>query len=270
MNNRPTTGQIIGKAHKLCEWLRNGDASTFAGYSTISLAWATEEATKWHVGDTEDLPANSESVMRLIPLRLPAKTMLIETSAKILMADGRAEPGIGFILCHDNMNGEVDFFSFMHLMGRFNFTGGGRIIKHEQDGIPQVSPHIIPHAPKDYVDSIATVSSVVEMVLVLLSCTNIRSVDNVPPEPLNRKRQKAGKPPLFTYKTLHVLSGERNGSHTQQKDDEEARRSPRLHFRRGHVRRISDSQITWVQQCMVGNKRFGVVEKAYAIKHENP
>ena len=124
---------------------------------------------------------------------------------------------------------------------------------------------MVAHAPRNYADEVATATSVVEMVLVLLSCTNVRSVDNVPPAALNRKRTKTGKPPLFTYKTLHVIAGERNAPSSQREQDDEARRSPRLHFRRGHVRRIGSNRITWVQQCMVGNKELGQVENAYAL-----
>lgn len=179
------------------------------------------------------------------------------------MVDGRKETSTLFFLCYDTEYDGIDIFVFILLMGGFRFCGGGRI--NEKEGQKYFSPHIGNGKQWSSHDDLNTLVTVVDRALVAMSCTNVRSVDNTPPTALNKKREKSGKPPLFTYKTLHVLAGERGASHDPRSDDAEAKRSPRLHFRRGHVRRIYGGRITWVQQCMVGNKRLGVVEKCYSL-----
>lgn len=264
---KATTGQILGKAHKLCEWLREEDTPIYPGrVSTVPLSWGVERATKWYVGDVDDLPSGLDrSVIDSIPVRLPCKQMLIEAECFMRMADDREEPMTAFALCYDREGGEIDVFLFGHGVGRFWFSGGGRICI-EPNGTRGWRHYGQNGKPAQGWRDVGNGMAMIERTLVALTCTNVRSVDNAPPSALNKKRQKAGKPPLFTYKTLHILSGERGASHDQKDDDAEAKRSPRLHFRRGHVRRIGDGRITWVQQCMVGNRRLGVVEKAYALE----
>lgn len=260
---KATLGQILGKAHRLCEWLQ-GEATTLKTTAgAVPMAWVVAEAPKWHVGQTSELPSGLDrEVIDSFPLRLPTKCMVIEYETTTTMADGRTEPITGFALCFDWGNSRVDAFFFALCIGRFSSHGGGTLSTN-QEGKREFRPYEGSTATDR--QAVAGIK-VVERTLVALSCTNVRSVDNTPPTALNKKRQKAGKPPLFTYKTLHILSGERGASHDQRADDTEAKRSPRLHFRRGHVRRIGDGRITWVQQCMVGNRRRGVVEKAYALE----
>lgn len=97
--------------------------------------------------------------------------------------------------------------------------------------------------------------------LAVLNCSNVKVVDNPAPDALNRKRAKQGKPPLFTYKTLHIKpptsgAGRAGGSSGD-------RNLPRLHLRRGHIRRLPTGTTTWVQSCMVGSAANGMVMKDY-------
>lgn len=258
------TSEIVGKAHRLCEWLREDDVPLYPKVSTVPMSWAVEDASKWHVGSPHDLPSGLDrEIIDSMPLRLPVKQMLIEFDGDMHMADGRIEPTTGFILCYDRADEKIDCFMFGHGSGRFYFTGGCQV--YMENG-RRVHMHYNRQGKDTSGDKIVSQWLVVlEQTLVALNCTNVRSVDNVQSAALNKKRQRAGKPPLFTYKTLHVLAGDRSAPHSQRADDDEARTSPRLHFRRGHVRRVGDGRITWVQQCMVGNRRLGVVEKAYSI-----
>lgn len=259
-----TTGKILGKAHKLCDWIRNTGINGALGDGAIAIAFAIEEAKKWHVGDANDLIDAGREIIDSMPVRLPSKTMLIEGIVEVLMEDERVEPGTFFAMCLDNEDNSIDVLSFQEVGGRFSYFGAGQI-KADDD-----ERGLVLYAPSEGAKSMAqkfVIKSVIRMVertLLALACTNVRSIDIEPPAALNKKRKKTGKLPLFTYKTLHVLAGERSRTHSRQ-DDDEARRSPRLHFRRGHVRRIGDGRITWVQQCMVGNRRLGAVEKAYAL-----
>ena len=262
MKNAHTTGEIVGKAHRLCEWLRNANTLLYPKIGTVPLSWGVENATKWHVGNSDDLPYGMDrEVIDQIPIRLPCAQMLIECECEMRMADGRQEPMTAFALCYDTRNGVIDCFFFGYGVGRFWFSGGGGITA-EPDGRRGWRPY---EGGKHNKADMQNAMNLVERTLIALTCSNVRSADNHPPVALNKKRQKAGKLPLFTYKTLHVISGEREASHDPCADDSEAKRSPRLHFRRGHVRRIGDGRITWVQQCMVGNRRVGMVEKCYSL-----
>ena len=259
-----TTGQILSKAHRLCEWLRKNDVELPLSYGSVLMASAVESADKWHVGSAADLPSPKDrETFNSMPLRLPAKQMLIEFDSEMLMADGRTVQMTGFLLCIDELDAVIEIFAFGYAEGRFFFDGGGEMFI--EDGRRKFAVYKEFERDKIQVRELLKLSYILEQTLLALHCTNVRSVDNQPSAALNKKRKKAGKPPLFTYKTLHIVSGERSGHYSQSEDNDEVNRSPRLHFRRGHVRHIGDGRITWVQQCMVGKRRAGVVEKSYAL-----
>ena len=95
----------------------------------------------------------------------------------------------------------------------------------------------------------------------ILGCSNVDTADNPAPAALNRKRARTGKFPIFTHKTLVIVAdakrhekANRGGTHT----------SPRVHLRRGHIRRLGESRRVWVQPCVVGSKH-GVVTKDYKV-----
>lgn len=95
----------------------------------------------------------------------------------------------------------------------------------------------------------------------VLGCSNVATVDNAAPAALNKKRVKAGKFPVIEHKTLIVkLDATRTGG--QLGGGTHA--SPRVHLRRGHVRRIKNGRRVWVQACVVGSKH-GMVLKDYKI-----
>lgn len=97
----------------------------------------------------------------------------------------------------------------------------------------------------------------------VFSCTNVIYIDHAPPKFINSKRERKGKLPFFTYKTLHlnvpedgVVSSGGRGTHS----------SPRMHLRRGHIRRLPDGRRIWVQACVVGSAQSGMVLKDYRIR----
>ena len=79
-------------------------------------------------------------------------------------------------------------------------------------------------------------------------------------EQQGKKREAKGKVPFFTYKVLTLKPSKRSsgeglgGTHA----------SPRVHLRRGHIRRLPDKRI-WVNGCVVGDKSKGMVVKDYAV-----
>lgn len=100
--------------------------------------------------------------------------------------------------------------------------------------------------------------------LSVLNCSNVVTVENPAPAALNKKRSKAGKVPLFSYRTLHLAA---DVVRTVQKGGAPAaeRAAPRLHLRRGHIRRLPSGAKVWVRACMVGDAGRGFHFKDYHV-----
>ena len=100
-------------------------------------------------------------------------------------------------------------------------------------------------------------------IFAVMACSNVRTRDHQPDAALNKKRAKAGKVPLVSYKTLEIVvpntryegGGSGGGTHA----------SPRVHLRRGHIRKIADGKTVWVQACVVVSKH-GMVLKDYKLR----
>ena len=95
----------------------------------------------------------------------------------------------------------------------------------------------------------------------ILGCSNVKTIDHEAPIALNKKRSRTGKFPILTHKTLVIVSdaikvvgNDNGGTHS----------SPRVHLRRGHVRRLDETRRVWVQSCVVGSKH-GIVTKDYKV-----
>jgi hypothetical protein len=106
--------------------------------------------------------------------------------------------------------------------------------------------------------------------LKILSCKNITTIDNPPPEKLNKKRTKKGKCPLFTYKTLVIKpTGKKQTSQEAQGLWEN-----RVHLCRGHFKTYTEENPLfgkftgryWWQPSVRGNKKKGVVMKDYKVE----
>ena len=98
--------------------------------------------------------------------------------------------------------------------------------------------------------------------LAALSCSNSATADAPDPNPsLNAKRKSSGKTPFFSYKTLTISASE---SHAKGSGNGGAHSSPRVHLRRGHIRRLTDRTV-WVNSCVVGDKSKGMVVKDYQV-----
>ena len=107
-------------------------------------------------------------------------------------------------------------------------------------------------------------------VLQLLNCKNITTRNTYPSKSLNKKRKKAGKQELFTYKTL-VLKP------TGKKQETQAAQGlwdNRVHLCRGHFKTYTEDKplfgrVTgrfWWQPSIRGNAKKGMVVKDYEVK----
>lgn len=92
-----------------------------------------------------------------------------------------------------------------------------------------------------------------------LACKNVSTVRHPASRALNLSRIKSGKPKFKDFHVLEVqggagLPGTASGSGT----------SPRAHLRRGHIRRLDETRVTWVNATVVRG-RGGFVDKQYAV-----
>jgi hypothetical protein len=122
-----------------------------------------------------------------------------------------------------------------------------------------------PSLPKDSEDYVIEKSTFMLLTYVLVGLVNAEGIiqeHHRTPKFINKKREAKGKLPLFEYHLLkispalkmpgHVAAG---GTHA----------SPRLHWRRGHIRRLPSGACTQVRPCLVGHKSLGQIEKDYLV-----
>ncbi len=95
-----------------------------------------------------------------------------------------------------------------------------------------------------------------------LSCRNVGTQTVAASKPLNLKRIKSGRAPLFDYRVL-TLGGP--GSAEVGESNAGLRGSPRAHLRRGHVRRLASGAHTWVNAAFVNGGRGGFLHKSYRV-----
>lgn len=93
--------------------------------------------------------------------------------------------------------------------------------------------------------------------LSVMNCSNVKEHEIQAPRALNKKRAASGRPPVYSYKVLVLTARQRRldalgGAHE----------SPRVHLRRGHIKRRATGNFWW-QPCVVGSKSRGLIVKDY-------
>lgn len=102
--------------------------------------------------------------------------------------------------------------------------------------------------------------ALVQVCYSLMAGATIEPVSDKSPT-MRRKMRKRGLTG-FDYHILqipgheHATGEHRGGSHA----------SPRLHFRRAHIRKLPSGRPTFVRSCLVGSPETGTVEKHYSMK----
>lgn len=79
----------------------------------------------------------------------------------------------------------------------------------------------------------------------------------------NRRKMQQGKAPTYDWTTVYIepakpRSDSKGGTHA----------SPRLHDRRGHLRRLTTGKNVWVKACKVGDASKGAIFHDYKIEAE--
>lgn len=77
----------------------------------------------------------------------------------------------------------------------------------------------------------------------------------------NRRKIAQGKTPSYDWTTVYIEPSKQRsegagGTHA----------SPRLHDRRGHLRRLKSGRNVWVKACKVGDASKGAVWHDYAVR----
>lgn len=97
--------------------------------------------------------------------------------------------------------------------------------------------------------------------MALLMSKSTKQEMEIAGESANRKRIKAGKIPLYSHRVVTINpdcrgGGGRGGSHA----------SPRLHWRRGHIRRYKTGCEIWIAPTLVGSADRGIITHEYRVK----
>lgn len=101
----------------------------------------------------------------------------------------------------------------------------------------------------------------------VINCANVGTATVDAPLALNKKRLASGKQPFFSYKVLQLTDEPRAPSRAPAGGTHS---SPRMHLRRGHLRRL-ESKVVWVRPTMVGAaNEHGIVLKDYAVARSSP
>lgn len=98
----------------------------------------------------------------------------------------------------------------------------------------------------------------------VINCANISTADVEAPAALNKKRQASGKQPFFSYKVLQ-LAEDRKAPGRAGAGAGGQHASPRMHLRRGHLRRLEHKTV-WVRPAMINaDSTRGAVFKDYGL-----
>ena len=199
-------------------------------------------AVCFNAGDAEDIGAIG-AIVSLI--RLPYDVCWIEFNAKgtIVGAMCKATSTEGFFKILPFLKGGGSRWSMLDII----------VVDASTDNVKYLTAAAT-------VETHRVIGSIVCRFLSALNCTNVRRLEERPPEALNKARVRRGKQPLFSTWTLSInIPKERRdssalgGSHA----------SPRVHLRRGHPREYKPGMWTWVQPCAVGAKENGMIHKDY-------
>lgn len=96
----------------------------------------------------------------------------------------------------------------------------------------------------------------------VLNCANVTTELVDAPKFINSKRLAKGKTPFYSYHVLQVSQDKRT---TKTNGAGGIHASPRMHLRRGHLRRLED-KVVWVNPAMVNaGASNGIALKDYAV-----
>lgn len=261
--------------HKLIEVLRTNhiDSNDFEPKDESvwdSLAFMlgkTTNAIAFNLGDASESLGFSDAV---IPenQKLPFPVSWFEFETEAVISQENPTPSgerieFAFLCCDDHVNPEM-----------YNILPGDYIYQFiffiKKNGLWAVSDcghadnkkHIAPVIGKD---GTRRGLGALSRSLAAMACTNVCMIENKPSN-LVKNRNKKKKLPFFSTWTLHIKGKSKGlGHHGKNKNGT----PPRVHFRRGHVREYKPGFYTWVQPCVVGDPKRGMIVKDYSTSTES-
>lgn len=119
--------------------------------------------------------------------------------------------------------------------------------------------------PREQVPIAQSTAGLILTFLTALNCCNVRRILVEAPAALNAARSRRGKLPIFEHWTLDLRIP--SGGVDEDIDLGGTHASPRLHLRRGHVKRSAKSgRWWWVRAHIVGRKELGLITKGYGVR----
>lgn len=100
-----------------------------------------------------------------------------------------------------------------------------------------------------------------------LNCENTY-VETCKPSPTRSLLKKHRKNKLIEYKTINIKVPKQSSERNSKNISGEKRSSPRLHLRRGHIRRYK-SKYMWINATFVGSASLGAIYKDYSLNASN-
>lgn len=176
------------------------------------------------------------------------------------------------ILLFEQFEDRIEYFSFIKVEPAgfwVSVTEHAVVIYIDADGVPDRVgfPPVLQQGNKGEEISVHVVNKSIEILFCFLSalcCSNSETTTEIKAdEKLNKSRIKKGKAPYFTYKVLTINTAQTTVV-TEGSSGSGKHASPRIHLRRGHIRRLPEKTV-WVNSCTVGEKMLGGVTKNYKV-----
>lgn len=98
--------------------------------------------------------------------------------------------------------------------------------------------------------------------LKILQCKNVYIHTESFPERLNKRRKREGKVLGYAKCTIQIKNEEKTIGVSNNQESTGVHQ--RLHFRRGHIRRLPKGNI-WVRECYAGRANIGTLDKGYEV-----
>jgi hypothetical protein len=166
------------------------------------------------------------------------------------------ESGDAFLQCAANIVRKLDGARAVYEFGFVSIDGQVR------GWIPDDNQKIIKDSKLPDDQQLAKLHSAIYSMLGLLS-SGMGKIETIPaPEKLNKKRIQNDKPPITEHIIVHIHPKARKRYRAEAQ-----RKGVKLHWRRGHLRKLGRDHIVIVKPHLVGSRKYGeTVVDAYDLR----
>lgn len=219
-----------------------------------AVAERGEQAMCFDIGHTADVGKFPPPAL----IRLPYQVCWLEGDV-VFLDESRSDIAGWLCIRADDCPETFEFFEWVRVDRAWLLMGVGRVC----DGA--LSFCVTSHSP-EHDETIAMTnheSARFVLALAALNCSNIVTRRHDPDQKLQKARAWRGKKPLFSYHTLEI---DPQASRDAGVDQGGTHASPRVHLRRGHIRKFAPGKWCWVRETIVRGITPGMVHKDYALK----